>query len=65
MIFARPAVGDYQWFTLMVISELEMLATDNGSILSELKKSINAARKGIKLLQRQIKRHISNSIQRS
>ena len=54
-------IGSYQWFTFNeVISELEMMASDNDSYVNDTRRSqfINVAKQGIKLLQRNIKKDI-------
>ena len=59
---SKDDLGNYQWFTFNeVISELEIIASDNDSYINNTRRSqfINAAKQGIKLLQRKIKKDTS------
>jgi len=55
-------LGSYQWFTFNeVIQELEILAADNDSYIHNTRRSqfVNTAKKGIKLLQREVRKQIN------
>jgi hypothetical protein len=52
-------LGSYQWFSFNeVISDLEIMASDNGSYLNNTRRSqfINVTKQGIKLLQRSVRK---------